>query len=110
MPHAITPTDHRIAPSCVECQHPIPREMFPVTGLPETIRCTGCGIRLRVRRWDAPRWSVQRADAGQSVAPLQLVASPRVRADFHDACRAIATRLRGTQGVEPGMAAIEEVD
>lgn len=95
-------------PRCCECARPLHIAEPFIGGVAQQLRCDGCGVHLRARR-TAAGWETATLDEwkGQRTAPLPPVATPQLRARFFDACHAVARKLRG-QGVEPGMADIEE--
>lgn len=97
-------------PRCCDCAQPLGIVEPFVGGVGQQCRCHCCGVQLRVNHV-ADGWTVATAaeHAGARTTPLPLVASPALRHRFLAACRSVARRLQPCEGVEPGMAAIEEV-
>ncbi len=98
------------SPNCSECARPLAVVEPFIGGVPQHHRCPGCLVHLRVCRTSAG-WTVTTAarSAGQGEpGSVPAVASPALRHRFLSACRGVRKLLQ-RDGVEPGMASIEEV-
>lgn len=96
-------------PRCVECDHPLPTDDIHPGGRWLNECCAFCRASLQVRRTPDGYAVRSRQEAMRmQTTPLPAVASPALRDRFFGACRSVVRLLQPGEGVEPGMATIDE--